>query len=227
VITFHPATAAGAVVDAYTGLDRLFGSLDAADFHRGSRCPGWSVADVAFDLLCDARRALVAFSRPTREPADLTYLSYWQVGRRQPADALEHARFVRVSASAYPDAAALRRDWGETAQAVAQVARSGHQQARFHAGAHVLAMPDLLAVLAVRACVHHLDATVQLASAPPPRDSVIELAARTVDGLLGPADRPAWADQTYLLKAAGREPLDRHERAALGDRADRFPLLDC
>jgi hypothetical protein len=47
----------------------------------------------------------------------------------------------------------------------------------------------------------------------------------TVDSLLGSEVAVGWTDVRYIRVGTGRLPLDADERAALGPRADRFPLF--
>ena len=44
-------------------------------------------------------------------------------------------------------------------------------------------------------------------------------------GLLGCPLPDAWDAQVAIRKGTGREPLTAADRAALGDRAGRFPLF--
>jgi hypothetical protein len=74
--------------------------------------------------------------------------------------------------------------------------------------------------------------TVNLAAAPAPPGQAVALAARTLDGLLGPdqPQRPSgypagWTAEEYLLKGTGRLPLTPADRVALGPLAARFPLI--
>ena len=59
-----------------------------------------------------------------------------------------------------------------------------------------------------------------------PTDGALAIAARTIDELTGgPVRPPAWDLATYVLKGAGRLPLDEDEREFLGERAGQFPAL--
>jgi hypothetical protein len=72
---------------------------------------------------------------------------------------------------------------------------------------------------------HLLGLTVQFPDAAPPPPAALRTVRRTLDTLLGsPIGAPS-DDTTYALKATGRSPLDHHDRAQLGEQAQRLPLL--
>lgn len=66
--------AADALPGAYGKITQFAGGLTEADAMRPSRCAGWTVLDVLYHQLLDARRALVTFAspspRPTSRPSD-------------------------------------------------------------------------------------------------------------------------------------------------------------
>jgi Mycothiol maleylpyruvate isomerase N-terminal domain len=107
--------ARGPVEDA---LEAVYGGVTAvADGPRGadlmmlpSRCAGWTAGDVLFHQLLDARRALRTFASPAPGPPDVDDIEYWRAfspqaggpGAPGSPEAMEHARYVRISAAAYP-----------------------------------------------------------------------------------------------------------------------------
>lgn len=220
---------------AYAQFSEVVSGLDPADMLRPSRCAGWAVCDVLYHQLLDARRALRTFVTPGSGPADRDDVSYWRpfsAGGDIPpgsAAAAEHARHVRIAASAFSPEK-LTWEWTETADAARRAARACPFQAVATQG-HVLRAADFMGTLAVEAAVHYLDLTVGLPAAPPPDPISLGLVRRVLDGLLGrgPADGrgPAadWDDETYALKGTGRLPLSDSERAGLGAAAGRFPLF--
>jgi hypothetical protein len=74
---------------------------------------------------------------------------------------------------------------------------------------------------------HQVDLTAYLPGTRlEPTQESLALTVRTLDELTGrPVRPPAWAHATYLLKGAGRLPLDAAERDCLGQRAAAFPAL--
>lgn len=224
----HHRVAQAAATDAYTELNRLITSLGPGDFYRPTRCAGWVVADLIFHLLLDARRALVAFSSQPKGEPDLDYVTYWanHARTRTQAGAAEHSRFVRVSASAYPEPKHLVYDWDVTARAVLQVIE-------FAPGARVITtqrqrmtITDLLSTLAVEAVIHHFDLLLDLPGKPMPRPGGVAHTAEVLTALLGPdVERPEWNDHTWILKATGREELLPSEQRVLEANLDRLPLI--
>ena len=224
----HHRVAQAAATDAYTELNRLITSLGPGDFYRPTRCSGWVVADLIFHLLLDARRALVAFSSTPKGEPDLDYVTYWldHARTRTPAGADEHSRFVRVSASAYPEPKHLVYDWDVTARAVLQVIEFAPGARVIATQRHLMTITDLLSTLAVEAVIHHFDLLLDLPGKPIPRPGAIQHTAAVLSALLGnEAERPEWNDHTWILKATGREKLQGAEQGILAGNLDRFPLI--
>jgi uncharacterized protein (TIGR03083 family) len=223
----------GAVEDAlqgaYQNITTVADGLSDADLMRPSRCAGWTAADVLYHQLQDARRALRTFASPSAGPPDVDDVEYWRAyspdGEYAPggAEAAEHARHVRIVASAYPPGA-LAWEWRETAAAACRAARTCPHEAVTTQG-YVLATADFMATLAVEAAVHYLDLTVGLPAAPPPDAASLALVRRVLDGLLGTPIPSAWDDRTYALKGTGRDAVTADDRSALGALADRLPLF--
>lgn len=198
----------------YGAVTEVADALSDDDLMRPSRCAGWAVGDVLFHLLLDARRALCTFVSPSDQPPDVDAVTYWQAF--QPGGSPSHARYVRISASAYPPGT-LAWEWRETAGAAVRAASACPHKAVTTQN-HVLTTEDFIATLVVEAAIHHLDMT-----AGPPPASALRLVRGTLDGLLGA--QVDWDDQAYALKGTGRMPLTDDDRIALGPLAARFPLF--
>jgi uncharacterized protein (TIGR03083 family) len=220
-----------ALSGAYGKLTAAVEGLGDAEFMRPSRCAGWTVADVLYHQLLDARRALRTFATPTPLPADTDDVSYWRSFAPGSRDkfapggdaAAAHARHVRVVASAYPPKE-LAWEWKQTAGAACRAATACPYDAVSTQG-HVLATGDFIATLAVEAAVHYLDLTVGLPSAPDPDPAALALVRRVLDGLIGQSPPVEWDDASYALKGTGRLPLTTDERSALGSLAGGFPAF--
>ena len=213
----------------YQNTTTVADGLDEADLMRPSRCAGWALGDVLYHQLLDARRALRTFASPAAGPPDVNDVEYWRAfgpqGEVAPdgPQAAEHARHVRIVASAYPPGA-LAWEWRETAAAACRAARACPYDAVTTQG-HVLATADFIATLAVEAAVHYLDLIAGLPAAPPPDAASLALVRRVLDGLLGTPLPAGWDDRTYALKGTGREEVTADDRSALGGLADRLPLF--
>jgi hypothetical protein len=214
---------------AYMQVSDVVSGLDAGGFLRPSRCAGWAVADVLYHQLLDARRALRTFASPATGAPDRDDVSYWRPfsadGDIPPgsAAAAEHARHVRIAASAFSPAE-LTWEWTETAEAARRAARACPHQLVSTQG-HVLRTADFIGTLAVEAAVHYLDLTVEIPAAAAPDPVSLGLVRRVLNGRLGESPPDGWDDLTYVLKGTGRLALTDIELARLGPAADRFPLF--
>jgi uncharacterized protein (TIGR03083 family) len=214
---------------AYVQVSDLVAGLDPPSFLRPSRCAGWAVGDVLYHQLLDARRALRTFSSPATGQPDRNDVSYWRPfsagGEIPPGSqaAAEHARHVRIVASAFSPAE-LTWEWTETAGATRRAAKACRHELVTTQG-HILRTGDFIGTLAVEAAVHYLDLTVEIPAAPPPDPISLDLVRRVLDGLLGEPPPGGWTDLTYVLKGTGRLALTEAERARLGASAARFPLF--
>jgi uncharacterized protein (TIGR03083 family) len=221
------------LVAIYGNVTAAVRGLGDADLMRPSRCAGWTVGDVLYHELLDARRALRTFVSPSTETVEVTDISYWMPFSPRSgkpfalggAAAAAHARHVRIAASAYPPGA-LFWEWRETSNAACRAARSCPYPAVAAQG-HALRTEDFIATLIVEAAVHLLDLSVELPAAPAPDPNALALVHRVLDGLLGTnGSGPVfWDDKTYALKGTGRLRLTADERSALGRLADAFPLF--
>lgn len=219
-----------ALMTAYRSVSSAVTGLDTEQYLLPTRCTGWAVIDLLYHQLLDAQRALIALATPSDHPADTDYVTYWRpfggvpLGRAAEG-AARHARSVRIAASAVPPAE-LVESWALTSAAALRAARATAADSRLETQRHVLALPDLLATLAVEATIHLLDLTVDMPDRPEPETEPLRLVRRTLDGLLGAGTvRPDWDDSTYALKGTGRLPLVQADRQVLGPAADQFPLF--
>jgi uncharacterized protein (TIGR03083 family) len=216
---------------AYQNLTAVAGGLSEADLMRPSRCAAWTVADVLYHQLLDARRALRTFASPADAPVDCDDVSYWagyapgaeDGGPDHAAESAAHARYVRIAAASYPPGA-LAWEWSETAAAACRAARACGHPAVTTQG-HVLTVAGFAATLVVEAAVHYLDLTVALPASPAPAPAALALVRRVLGGLLGAPLPAGWDDVTAALKGTGRDPLTEADRQSLGPLAARFPLF--
>jgi hypothetical protein len=195
------------------------------DLLAATRCRGWTVGDLLFHMTCDAQRALVTFATPVRGAPDVDFATYWDPF--QPAgdeSDFDHVRRTRLAASTLSPQD-LRELWIDTAAAVMIAARRLDPAQPLATQGHVLTPSDFLSTLVVEATIHLLDLTLELPNATAPPPAALRTVRRTLDARLGSPIRAAWDDTTYALKATGRSPLDRDDRAQLGEQAQALPLL--
>jgi uncharacterized protein (TIGR03083 family) len=201
----------------YTQISEVISPLSPADLQRESRCTGWTVANVLYHQLLDARRALVTFASPATGDPDVDDVTYWHAFKPGGDGYANHAEHVRQVTAAYPDGA-LGREWRDTSAAAVRAAEACPHEKVTTQG-HILTTEDFISTLVFEATVHYLDMTLSLPDSPPPD---LTPTRPVLDGLLGAAI--PWDDKTYVLKGTGRLPLTEADQAELGDLSARFPL---
>jgi len=176
-------------------------------------------------MLLDAERALRTFASPAQGPADVDYATYWNAWSATNDEALDHARFVRLSASAHKSLSTIAIRWNDASSAALRAAQVVDPSAYVATQGHVLAVPDFVATLVVEAAVHHLDLVLDLPGAGGPDELPLRFVRTTIEGMLGGPIDAAWDDTTLALKATGRGELSDGDRHDLGDLAERFPVF--
>jgi Mycothiol maleylpyruvate isomerase N-terminal domain len=213
-----------AFADEYGLLNEIVASLRAEDLLASSGCEGWINADLLFHMLLDAQRALVTFNTPGIAEPDKDFVTYWQSFAASDEGSRSHARFVRISAAAHQDPMQICSRWIQTSEAAIRACRTSELDLVATQG-HVLSIADFVATLVVEAAIHHLDLVKYLEGKPGPAPSAVAITTATLDGLLGKARPPHWDDETYILKATGRQALDARDRRELGAAADSIPVF--
>jgi hypothetical protein len=185
----------------------------------------WDVHELLMHLLLDARRTLVTLSTPADAVPDTDRVSYWRGFRPQDSEgARAHVAFVRASTAAYASPADLVAEWDETSRAAAHACRVAEPDVLATQG-HALTKDDFVHTVLLEATVHLLDLTVALPDAPAPPSAALTEVRRVLEALAGGPLPTHWDDTVAVLKGTGRLDLDDRDRAVLGGRADRVPLL--
>ncbi len=215
---------AAVLAQVYDAVTACVGDLDEEGLAAPTRTD-WTVAELLFHLLLDAQRALVTFVTPADQPPDTDAVSYWLDSDPAGGDGgAAHARFVRAAAAAYSSPRMLVAQWTETAAAAGRAARLAPLDDVVTTQGHRLALPDVVSTLVVEAAVHHLDLTAHVPGPSVPAAALAEVRRVLVGLLRGPVPS-SWSDEELALKGTGRTPLSESDRVALGDLADRLPLL--
>jgi uncharacterized protein (TIGR03083 family) len=213
------------LAQAWSEALELVGGLDSEGLRTPTDLPGWTVLDLAFHLMLDAQRALVALADPRPGPPDTDRVTYWAGQQPGVPGADEHAAYVRRAAGAYATPAGLLRHWCDSVGGALAAVRHADPTAHVATQGHVLAVPDFVHTLVVEAAVHRLDLAVGLPQAAPAPAEPLRCVREVLDGLLGHPEPVGWDDATYARKGTGRMPLDARERTVLGAEAGRFPLF--
>jgi uncharacterized protein (TIGR03083 family) len=223
--TLESASYRDLIAGAYEAVGRVVANLEDDDFFKETRCQGWVIGDLLFHMMLDAQRALRGFATPVSGPADVDFVTYWKAEAEKDEWSQSHARFVRISSSAYTSPEALSTHWEDTASAAVRAAQAASAGGYISSQGYVLSVPDFVATLVVEAAIHHLDLIVELPDEAPPDSVSLSLVRQTLDGLLGEPVPTEWNDVMYALKGTGRVPLTDSELTALDHLADRFPLI--
>ena len=218
-----PARQVERLAAIYGQVTELADGLTPASAMLPSRCSAWTVQDVLYHQLLDARRALVACATPSAAAPDVDAVTYWQPFGASPDDAARHARYVRIAAAAY-EVPMLAADWRRTSAAAVRAALACPHDAIATQG-HTLAIGDFIDTLVVEAAVHYLDLTVSTPAAPAAHAPSLALVREVLTGLAGSLMPAHWDDETCALKATGRLPVTEEENVTLGPAAGMLPLL--
>lgn len=208
---------------AYDDLVDVFAAIDEEHSWSPTGCLGWSVRDLAFHCLADARRGLVALHTPAGREASTDSVGYWRAwGTPEAGDA--DRRMGRIQSGVFETWDQLRGFHAESAAAVVHAAHRAEPTAVVATQGHAITVDDLLRTLTVEAAIHHLDVVAHLSLHGPSQETLHE--ARTVLDALGPAAFPAeWDDRDVVLVGTGRVRPRSDLRTALGDLADALPLF--
>jgi hypothetical protein len=215
----------------YGQITEIADGLTPASAMLPSRCAAWTVQDVLYHQMLDARRALIAFATSSAAEPDVDAVTYWRPfgalagGRAAPGGdgAARHARHVRIAAAAY-EVPILAAEWRETSAAAVRAALDCPHEAVATQG-HTLATGGFIDTLVVEAAVHYLDLTMSIPTAPAADPSALALVREVLAGLAGTPMPAEWDDETTALKGTGRLPVTEEETAALGPAAGMLPLL--
>jgi hypothetical protein len=209
---------------AYRDLAGVLGSLAPDEAWEPTGCAGWSVVDLGFHLLSDARRCLVALNTPAEGPADTDAAEYWRAWRPPvPGDETE-LWSTRIAASVHGGLPGISYRYAETSAAALVAASRVQPGDLVGTQGHVLTVADFLSTLTVEAAVHHLDLVLRLGRPGPAAGPLAEV-RRVLEGLLGAPLPSRWDDVTAARRSTGREPLTDEDRAELGAAVEAFPLF--
>jgi hypothetical protein len=212
------------LADAYRDLVELLAGMRDDEAFVPTGCTGWAVVDLAYHLLQDARRALVALATPHPGPAEVDAAGYWRPFRpARPGDA-DDLWPTRAAASLMGGFDIVRRAHAEAGQAVLVAVDRADLADVVRTQTSVLTVADLVSTLVVEAAVHHLDFVAQL-DRPGPGAGPLAEVRHVLEQLYGGTLPATWDDAALARWGTGREPLPGTARAELGAGADRFPLF--
>lgn len=209
---------------AYRDVSAVLSSLTSEEGWEPTGCAGWSVVDLGFHLLSDARRCLVALHTPADGPADTDAVDYWRAWRPPEPGDEEELWSTRIAASVHGGLPGIAGRYAETSAAALVAAGRADPAHLVGTQGRVLTVADFLSTLTVEAAVHHLDLVARLDHPGPAAGPLAEV-RRVLEGLLGAPLHAGWDDATAARRGTGREPLTAEDCVALGPAADDFPLF--
>jgi uncharacterized protein (TIGR03083 family) len=200
-------------------------ALDEGEFALPTRCPPWDVKALLGHLYRDVDRILEYRDAPAGVP-DATGASYFR-GYDPVADAPAISARARQVADGYASGADLARafDW-RWREAVA-AAREMEPERPIATFGPTLRLDEYVRTRVLEMGVHGLDLAQALGRDPWITAGASQVVRAILTELLAGEPPPAmgWDDVTFIDAGTGRRALTDEERAALGDRADGFPLL--
>ena len=216
-------------------LSALLNELDDVDWERPSRCPGWTVKELAAHCEGMMQRLVTYNAQAVDEPAKIDRVGYYGYDPDGPREGEDPSKpFSEVIRDRVIDEAGTRsgpeiRDGvasaiedmiGGLAEIPGErvIKRSGHPPIRFD---------EFVASRVLEFGVHTADIGHATLRGERIHPDAVPIITGILHGLLG-APLPVgmgWDDRTFILTGTGRRHLEPNERFALGPLAEKFPLL--
>jgi hypothetical protein len=214
------------------GFGRAWDALRAAvagvpdgGFGRASGCRGWLVRDLVCHLVIDAQDVLITLVTPSEAEATHDAVTYWKVGGELPTgdDPLD-ALTVRLAA-AYREPGLLKFHLDDVGAAAGRAAALADPELRVSTQDMVLRVGDYLSAYVLEWTLHHLDLVAHLPEVPGPPAETLAASRVLLERIAGAAFPGSLSDGDALLVGTGRRTPTGEERAALGELAERLPLV--
>jgi uncharacterized protein (TIGR03083 family) len=213
----------------------LVDTLEPSDFARPTRCPGWSVAELVAHCEGILDRLVGENAQPAEGEAESDRVGYYRFdpdGPREGEDPnLTFSEVIRdrVVEEVGGRTGAELRDALERAieHALTEMVEIPADRVIWRSGHPKLTYGEFVASRNVEFGVHTMDIAHAVGRPERVARDAAPIITGILDGLLGTSlpDTLGWDSTTYILTGTGRRELTPDERAALGDLADRFPLL--
>ncbi|WP_420032179.1 maleylpyruvate isomerase N-terminal domain-containing protein [Streptomyces sp. cg28] len=209
----------------WTDLLAAVAELTDEDFARPSGCAGWLVRDLVCHLVIDAQDVLITLVTPADTAPTRDAVTYWTIDDHRPGEDDPLAALTVRLAAAYEDPGLLRFHLDDVGSAAGRAARLVHPALRVATRDEVLTAGDYLDAYVLEWTLHHLDLIADLPDGPRPSAEGLRRARELLEAVAGAALPAAFSDTDALLLGTGRRAPDAAERAALGEVADRLPVV--
>ena len=205
---------------------QLLLGLSEKDFSRPTRLPAWNVKELLGHLYRGIDRTNWALDDDDPVVPDADSVSYWR--RLDPSyDSTHIADRAKEIADRFGSGQELAAAWDELWRRALGRAASTDPDRPMKTWEPVLTLEDFLRTRVLEVTVHRADLMTALGLPPDPSEGGLDITQEILLGLLD-ADVtavPNWDGVEFIEKGTGRRPLTDDDRKALGDLADRFPLL--
>ncbi|WP_406629464.1 maleylpyruvate isomerase N-terminal domain-containing protein [Amycolatopsis sp. WGS_07] len=210
---------------SWNALQNAVKSLEDEQWLIPSGCTGWLVQDLVFHLVIDAQDILITLATPTDAEPTHTAAQYWELGTELPTGMNEDGLFTRRAAVAYGTTAWLAHHLDDLAQAAGRAAKLADPASRVETRDYVMTVADYFETYVVEATLHHLDLVMHLSGVDGPDAECLAATRKTVEAALGSPLPPSLDDRSALLVATGRRAATEDEKAALGELAEKLPIV--
>jgi uncharacterized protein (TIGR03083 family) len=213
----------------------LLDELSIEEWERPTRCPGWTVKELAAHCEGMMQRLVTYNSQAVEGPAEIDRVGYYGYdpdGPREGEDPNKtfseviKDRVVEEAGSRSPSEirAGVESSMDEMLRSLAEIPadrvikRSGHPKMTFG---------ELVATRVLEFGVHSMDISHATLRGERIHPDAVSIITEILRGRLG-ADLPVgmgWDGRTFILAGTGRRRLEPNERFTLGPLAAKFPLL--
>ena len=216
-------------------LSALLGELTDEEWDRPTRCPGWTVKELAAHCEGMLQRLVGANAEEVEGSAEIDRVGYYGYdpdGPREGEDPSktfsEHIRDRVIDEAGGRSGQQLRDGVDEAIDGMLRgvheipadrvIKRSGHRRMAFN---------EFVATRVLEFGVHTMDIGHATLRGERVHPDAVPIITEILDGRVG-AGLPkglGWDARTFVLTGTGRRPLGPNERFVLGPLAEKFPLL--
>jgi hypothetical protein len=209
---------------AWTALLTAVADTPDEDFARPSGCAGWLVRDLVCHLVIDAQDVLITLATPADTEPTVDAVTYWKLVEPPTGDDPLDALIPRLAA-AYGEPGLLKFHLDDVGSAAGRAAALADPALRVGTKDEVLTVGDYLSAYVLEWTLHHLDLIAYRPSAAGPPAETLAAARAALEKIAGAPFPASFSDPDALRIGTGRRTTADAERAALGDLAERLPLV--
>lgn len=205
-------------------LVSLLGELSDEEWERDTRCPGWTVKELAAHCEGMLERLVGENAGEAGGEAEVDRAAYYAYDPASNADEVRERALAEVGGRS---AAEILTSLHGTVDGAIEGVREIPGERVIQKSGHRMAFGDLVATRVLELGVHAMDIGHATLRGERIHPDAVPIVTQILDGRLG-APLPTgmgWDPRTYILTGTGRRRLEPNERFVLGPLAERFPLL--